>query len=118
MIADGDTTVNVVRAERCAALSVVRPTILKKFPPLRGAAAEPVSVDELKRKPRTPSLKKITPEVLTNVFVYLRDAVVEDPPCGDRPHARSGRIMQVQTKLNEIPALAEEDQVTWKSRRP
>lgn len=113
MIADGDTTVNVVRAERCAALSVVRPTVLKKFPPLRGPAAAPVRVNEMKRKPRTPPLKKITPEVLTNVFVYLRDAVVEDPPCGNRPNARSGRIMQVQTKLNEIPALAKEDQVAY-----
>jgi subtilisin family serine protease len=113
MIADGDTTVNVVRAERCAALSVVSPALLKKIPALRGATPAPVSMKDAKRKPRTPPLKRITPEVLTNVFVYLRDAEVDDPPCGNRPHSRSGRIMQVQSKLNEIPALASQEQVAY-----
>jgi subtilisin family serine protease len=113
MIADGDTTVNVVRAERCAALSVVSPTLLKKFPPLRGTAAAPVAIKDARKKPTAPPLKTITPEVLTNVFVYLRDAGVDDPQCGNRPRARSGRIMQVQSKLNEIPALASQEQVTY-----
>jgi subtilisin family serine protease len=113
MIADGDTTVNVVRAERCAALSVVSPTLLKKFPPLRGSAASPVAIKDAKKKPKTPPLKTITPEVLTNVFVYLRDASVDDVQCGNRPRARSGRIMQVQSKLNEIPALASQEQVAY-----
>jgi subtilisin family serine protease len=113
MIADGDTTVNVVRAERCAALAVVKPALLKKYTPVRGAAADPVSIADVTRKPKTPPLKKITSEVLANVFVYLRDAGVEDPDCGGHPHARSGRIMQVQTKLNEIPALASQQQVAY-----
>ena len=113
MIADGDTTVNVVRAERCAALSVVKPALLKKFKPLRGASAAPVTLREMKKKPRTPPLKTITGEVLTNVFVYLRDPASDEPPCGNRPHARSGQIMQVQTRLNEIPKLADEEEVAY-----
>jgi len=113
MIADGDTTVNVVRAERCAALAVVKPALLNKFKPLRGASAAPVTLREMKKKPRTPPLKTITGEVLTNVFVYLRDPASEEPPCGTRPHARSGQIMQVQTKLNEIPKLAEDEEVAY-----
>jgi subtilisin family serine protease len=113
MIADGNTTVNVVRSERCAALSVVSPSLLKKFPPLRGAGAVPVSMADLKKKPKTPPLESITPQVLTNVFVYLRDAAVDAPDCGDRPRARSGRIMQVQAKLHDIPKLARQEQVAY-----
>jgi subtilisin family serine protease len=113
MIANGDTTVNVVRAERCAALSVAKPELLKKFPPLRGAAAAPVTRKELKKKLKAPHLKKITPDVLTNVFVYLDDARAEDPPWHDRPTSRSGRIMQVQTKLNDVPRLASAPQVAF-----
>lgn len=113
MIADGDTTVNVVRAERCAALSVVKPALLKKFKPLRGATAAPVALRDMKKKPRTPPLKAITGDVLTNVFVYLRDPASDEPPCGARPHARSGQIMQVQTRLNEIPTLADDEEVAY-----
>ncbi len=113
MIADGDTTVNVVRAERCAALSVAKPELLKKFPPLRGSAAAGVTRKELGKKLKTPRLKKITPDVLTNVFVYLDDARAEDPPWDDRPTSRSGRIMQVQTKLNDVPRLASAPQVAF-----
>src|SRR5688572_12716621 len=113
MIADGATAVNVVRAERCAALSVVKPELLKKFPPLRGTAAAPVAIKDVKKKPKAPKLKAITSEVLTNVFVYLDDARVEDPPFGDRPTARSGRIMQVQTRLSDIPLLAQQPQVAF-----
>lgn len=113
MIADGDTTVNVVRAERCAALSVTKTALLRNVPTLRGERATGVRVQDASRALRTPRLKTITPAVLTNVFVYLRDASDDDPAMGDRPHARRGRIMQVQTKLNEIPALAKEDMVAY-----
>ena len=106
MIADGGTTVNIVRAERCAALSVAKPELLKKHPPVRGVKAVVVSRKTLKKKLKAPRLKKITPDVITNVFVYLDDARSEDPPWHDRPTSRSGRIMQVQTKLNDVPRLA------------
>ena len=112
MIADGDTNVNVVRAERCAALTVTKPQLLKKHPPVRGKVAKGVHVDDAKRLKKG-KLKKITGDVLTNVFVYLRDANSDDPPCGDRPHSRRGRIMQVQTKLNDIPKIAREEQVAF-----
>lgn len=113
MIADGDTAVNVVRAERCAALSVVKPGLLKQFPPLRGRAAAPVTLKEMKKKPRTPRLKRITPAVMTNVFVYLRDPASPDPDCHSDVHARSGQIMQVQTELHKIPTLAMEEEVAY-----
>ena len=113
MIADGDATVNIVRAERCAALTVSKPSAVKNFRPLRGAAASPVALANLPTKPKTPPLKAITGEVTTNVFVYLRDADAAAPPCNNKPHSRRGSIMQVQTPLDQVPALAEEDEVAY-----
>ncbi len=113
MIADGDTAINVVRAERCAALAVDKPSLLKKYEPIRGAFAAPVAIAEATRKPKAPPLRQITPEVLTNVFVYLRDQSRDQPNCYGRPHARSGPIMQVQAKLSEIPKLAAQDSVAY-----
>jgi len=112
MIADGDTTVNVVRAERCAGLAVERESLLKKIPPLRGPDDVPVTLRELKKKPKTPPLKRITRDVLTNVFVYLRDASAKSPKV-TRPHSRSGQIIQVQAPLSEVPKLAEDPSVSY-----
>ncbi len=114
MIADGDTTVNVVRAERCAALAVTKTSLLKEYPPVRGQDAVAVRWRDLRKKPKTPKrLKSITPDVLTNVFVYLRDASVATPPCGNRNYSRRGQIMQVQTTLKDLPELAKDDSVTY-----
>jgi hypothetical protein len=38
-----------------------------------------VAITDVKEKPKPPPLKTITPQVLTNVIVYLRDAAVDDP---------------------------------------
>jgi len=112
MIADGDTRVNVVRAERCAGLAVSRPRVAKKVPFLRGARATPVSLEQLKKKPKAPPLKRITPALLTNVFVYLRDASVATPKL-DIPMSRSGRIVEAQVPLNRVARLAAQDDVTY-----
>lgn len=113
MIADGDTTVNVVRSERSAALSVEKPALLKKIPQLRGPGAVPVTLRELGTKPTLRPLERISPDILTNVFVYLRDPAADAPPCRNRPRSRRGQVMQVQTTLNEIPALAEGPNVAY-----
>jgi hypothetical protein len=105
MIADGDSSVNVIRAERCAALTVTKPALLNKFPPLRGVAANPVALSDLANKPKTPPLKAITGDVLTNVFVYLRDSQATAPPVETKPHSRRGSILQVQAQLDQVPAL-------------
>src|SRR4030095_9741864 len=90
MIADGGTTANIVRAERCAALSVAKPGLLTKRPPVRGPAAVAVTRKKLKKKLKAPRLKAITPDVLTNVFVCLDDARAEEPPGHDPPTHRTG----------------------------
>jgi subtilisin family serine protease len=113
MIADGDTSVNVVRAERCAALTVTNPSVAKQISPLRGVAANPVALSDLAKKPKTPPLKGITAAVTTNVFVYLRDTDATAPPCQNKPHSRRGSILQVQTRLDQVPELARHKDVAY-----
>jgi subtilisin family serine protease len=115
MITDGDTTVNVVRAERCGALAVDDPALLARIPPKRGADAAPVTLRALKKKPPTPPLTQITKDVLTNVFVYLRDSAASDPVIGhgNTVSARRGRIVQVQARLHDLPLLAESNEVAY-----
>jgi len=112
MIADGDADVNIVRAERTAALIVESPSALKKVEKCRGADAVPVTIEDLKKKPRVRPLKRVTGAVRTNVFVYLRDPKVETPDVG-QPTCRKGEIVQIQAPLDRIPAIAEHEGVTY-----
>lgn len=113
MITDGDTTVNVVRAERCGALAVEDSALLERIQPQRGRDAAPVTRRAMKAKPQTPPLKAITKDVLTNVFVYLRDSTAHHSSADRTVSARRGRIVQVQARLNDLPALAESDEVAY-----
>jgi subtilisin family serine protease len=112
MIADGDTTVNIVRAERCAALVVDREGLAKKIPRLRDEDAAPRTIREMDKKPRTPALKSISSELLANVFVYLRDSST-DAPSTTAAHSRRGQIVQVQAALNQLPQLALDPNVSY-----
>ena len=113
MITDGDTRVNIVRSERCAALLVDKPALLRKVPRLRGPGTAPVTLKQLAKKPKTPPLKKISADVEANVFLYLRDESSPDPACKGKPHSRRGQIVQVQTTLNELPNLAGDENVVY-----
>jgi len=113
MIADGDSIVNVVRAERCGALAVDNKSLLRRVPETRGAHAVPVALDDLPKRPKTPALKRVTSDVLANVFVYLRDSEATEIAAGTRPYSRRGRIAQVQARLSDLPKLASDDNVAY-----
>ncbi len=113
MIADGDTTVNVIRSERCAALAVSKPSLLKDFPAVRGPEASPVAYRDVAKKPKPKPLKQITGDLVTNVFVYLKDPLGGAPSCGERPHSQKGQIFQLQAKLSDIPPLAGDENVAY-----
>lgn len=113
MIADGDATVNTIRAERFGALAVENKTLLRDIPRSRGARAVPVSLEDLEKRPKTPALKEVTSDVIANVFVYLRDSEVDDPVAGNRPYSRRGRIAQVQAKLSDLSKIAADDNVSY-----
>src|SRR5215510_9625561 len=104
MIADGDTRVNVIRAERCAGLAVSRPKLAERVPIMRGSRAVGVSIDTLKKKPKAPPLKRVTKALLTNVFIYLRDATVKTPHI-EGPSSRNGRIVEAQVPLSRVAGL-------------
>jgi subtilisin family serine protease len=113
MITDGDATVNILRSERAAALAVDSPAALKGVKQCRKADAVPVAITDLHKRPRVPPhLKRVTGAVRANVFVYLRDQKVETPDV-DRPKCRKGEILQVQAPLDEIPAIAGKEGVTF-----
>jgi subtilisin family serine protease len=113
MFADGHTAVNVVRSERCASLAVDKPSLLARIPQVRGADAVPVTRAQMRLKPKTPPVTAITPEILTNVFIYLRDPAKSSPLWLNKPHTRSGSIVQVQTRLKDVPKLAADPNVTF-----
>src|SRR5262245_61184718 len=112
MIADGDTRVNVIRAERCAGLAVSKRSVAKRVPTLRGAEAVPVKLSDLKKKPKAPPLKRVTPAVDTNVFVYLRDATVKTPKF-NVPMVRNGRIVKARVPLNRLANFAAKKDVSY-----
>ena len=113
MIADGDAVVNTVRAERSAALAVESEATLKRVEQCRTAESVPVARKDLDKKVRRPPhLKSVTSAVRANVFVHLRDQNVKTPKT-IRPHCRKGRLLQVQAPLNEIPAIAAQEGVTY-----
>lgn len=113
MITDGDATVNILRSERAAALAVESPASLKTVKECRQADAVPVAIADLDKRPRVPPhLTRVTGAVRANVFVYLRDPKVETPDV-DRPKCRKGEILQVQAPLDEIPAIAGKEGVTY-----
>src|SRR5688572_7463615 len=113
MIADGDAVVNTVRSERAAALAVESTAALKRVKQCRTPDSGPVAKRDLDKQPkRPPHLKTVTGAVRANVFLHLRDQHVVTPKTA-RPHCRKGQLLQVQAPLDEIPAIAGKDGVTY-----
>jgi len=112
MIRNGDTRVNVIRAERCAGLAVKQTRVAQTVPILRGERAVPVALETLRRKPKTPPLKKVTSQLIANVFLYLRDAEAEMPPI-DGPCKRQGRIVEAQVPLSSLARIASHKDVAY-----
>jgi subtilisin family serine protease len=112
MIANGDTTVNVIRSERCAAMAVVAPSVLARVPQVRGPDAVPAATQPRRVKRRLKGPERIPGEVLANVFVYLSDPSGELGTI-DAPHARRGQIVQVQAPLDQLPALTRDPNVAY-----
>src|SRR5262245_57669601 len=82
LIANGDSTVNTLRAEQCGCLAVRSPKLLK-IPQRRGDGAEPGKREDLpKRDARAGHLRAVPDDVNANVFVYLRNAATK-PVAGE-----------------------------------
>lgn len=117
MIANGDPTVNTLRAELSAAVKVTNSSLLKKIPRLRGGGAQALSKVEFraiyKRKPAKPThLKTLAGQVMTNVFIHTTtsDAL---PPRLVNETARRGRIAKATIAINGLPRLAADERVRF-----
>ena len=117
MIANGDATVNTIRAELCAAVKVTNPKLLKQIPRVRGEGSEPLSRPEFlatfKRKPPKPThLKTLTGQVMTNVFIHtttsdpLPEKLISET-------GRRGRIAKATVAITDLPKLAKDERIRF-----
>lgn len=112
MIANGSTTVNVLRSEQRASISVAKQSLLNTIEPQRGAEAVPVKRNELPRKVKRGSLKEISGDVLTNVFIETTDTAdaTRRLPGED---ARKANLVTATVPLSEIEKIANREDVTF-----
>lgn len=117
MIANGDPTVNTVRAERSAAVKVTNSRLLKTIPRVRGEDTQPLSKAEFraiyKRKPANPThLKALAGQVLTNVFIHTTTAD-SLPSSVVRETARRGRTAKATIAVDDLPRLARDERIRF-----
>ncbi len=118
MIANGDITVNTVRAEHTAAVKVSKSQeTLDKIPRLRSAAASVFTKESFrqafKKKLAKPKYLKTLPrQVLANVFLHtttpqpLPDTLVAES-------ARHGRIAKATIAISDLPRLAKDERIRF-----
>lgn len=113
MITNGDTTVNILRAEQCGALGVRSATLISGTPRLRGDDALPLSKFPTKVK-APPSLKQVSRDMLVNVFVELNETA---GPVGrlKGETGRIGTVVTAQVPLSEVASLASDQRVSFVS---
>ena len=117
MIANGDATVNAIRAELSAAVKVTNQRLLDRIPQIRGEGHEALSKaafrEEYKRKaPKPTHLKLLAGQVMTNVFIHTTtsDAL---PPALVKESGRRGRISKATVALDDLPRLANDRRVRF-----
>ena len=115
MIANGNATVNTVRAELCAAVKVTDDKLLKKIPRVRGK--HPLSEKEFRQAfkrepPKRGHLKALPRHVMTNVFIHTTtpDAL---PRKIVKETARRGRIAKASVAITDLPRLAQDPRVRF-----
>ena len=75
MVANGSSTVNAVRAEQCAAVTLPpHSPLLRRIPAQRSQRARAVTRKELPQKALRQKLEAIPSDVLANVFITTTDA--------------------------------------------
>lgn len=113
MIANGDTTVNVLRAEQCATLAAKSRGVASRVPRLRSDTAEPL-VGTPARFKTPPKLKQVSSDVLVNVFVELNGSTDSDKQL-PRETGRIGNVVTAQLPLSEVSDLAADSRVSYVS---
>src|SRR5262245_60388748 len=105
MVANGSSTVNAVRAEQCAAVSLAEDSpLLQKLPP-QGARARAVVRKELPAKVERGKLKAIPEDVLANVFITTTDPGEETARFPGET-TRRGNLVAATVRLAQLPDVA------------
>jgi subtilisin family serine protease len=117
MIANGDATVNAIRAERSAAVKVTNQKFLKQLPQVRGAGHEALSKvsfrQAFKRQPRIPVHLKVLPrDVKTSVFIHTTTSDGLPPQLVEET-GRRGRIAKATVSIDDLPRLAQDPRVRF-----
>ena len=113
MIADGDTTVNVLRSEQCGVLAARTRSVASRVPRLRSDAAEPLA--RLPARVKTPPrLKEVSSEILVNLFVELSGAAESEKRLLGET-GRIGNVVTAQLPLSKVGALAADPRVSYVS---
>lgn len=104
VVANGDTEVNMTRAERCDAISVARSV---------GLAQRPYSMEVLVKEKRAAppprgSLKQPSADIWANVFISTSTL---EPLPGVKETARVAGLATAKIKLSDLKAIAEDERV-------
>ena len=113
MIANGDTTVNVLRAEQCGVVAAKSRRVASRVPRLRRDDAEPLA--KLPARVKAPrKLREVSSEILVNLFVELNGATNSQKKLPGET-GRIGNVVTAQLPVSEVGALAADPRVSFVS---
>ncbi len=101
MVSNGDTTVNVLRAEHSSCVCVRSKKVARKVPVRRGEGFLPAKI---LKPPRKGSLKKFSKDIAVSVFVTLKSDVTKEAIPGSTLRHRN--LVSATIPLDEIKELA------------
>jgi subtilisin family serine protease len=113
MIANGDTTVNILRSEQCGVLAARTRSVASRVPMLRSDKAEPLVRRPAKVKAPL-KLKEVSSDILVNLFVEL-NGLADSKQRLPGETGRIGNVATSQLPLSEVGALAADPRVSYVS---
>jgi subtilisin family serine protease len=114
MVRNGSSTVNAVRAEQCAAVSLAPDSpLLQKVPLQRGEAARALTKEELPAAAARKPLQAVPADVLANVFITTTDASEETKKGFPGETTRRGNVVAATVRLTDVQELAQRERVVY-----
>jgi len=111
MIANGSDDVNVIRAERCAAVAVESARLLKRVKPQRDEEAVPRARGRLPGSVRRGRLKRPSHGVRAGVFIQTSGAAQGPPVPGAIPRGQD--LFTASVRISQLPGIAKRPDVRY-----
>jgi len=112
MVANGSSTVNAVRAEQAAAVTLTHDSPQQKIPLQRDANARPVKRRDLPASVERGTLRAVSQDVLANVFITTTDPGEETSGFPGET-ARRGNMVAATVPLADLREVASRDRVLY-----